>query len=426
MTEVTLESCRRLFGDVVQAAAIAATGVMHAGPLAASASASASAEEEHDHDHDHDHGSDAEHAGHTHGGYCSELEGKFSVGLHVAAIFIVFAASAIGTLIPLLGRRVPALRVPAYAYAVGKAAATGVVMAVAMIHMISEASGRFELDCIPETFQDMYEGWACLFAMIAAILMHALDGTLMWIAESWAERRSRSAVASARCDDSLCKECPAREALEQQRADGSAAVEMEAQQHSGGAAVALHDADGGCGHQHGVAVPEDMPAVQRVVSALCMEFGVTLHSVFAGLTLGVSADSDAKGLLVALVFHQLFEGLAMGSRLADASFHLTLEAVLMLVFSLSTSVGIAAGTGAISSSSSALSGTSYAMVSAVLDSVCGGIMLYIAFNLLFVDFMRDLATHCCAGSAHRVWKRMGLYAGLWIGAGVMALIGKWL
>jgi len=228
------------------------------------------------------------------------------------------------------------------------------------------------------------------------------------------------------CNDSLCKECPPRETAEQERANGAVAVEMDAPQRSGNAVEESPSPVGGCGHHHGVLVPDDMSATQRVVSALCMEFGVTLHSLFVGLALGVTADSDAKGLLVALVFHQLFEGLAMGSRLADAVFHVRLEVVLMLVFSVSTSVGVAAGTGIVASSSGTLSGSSYALASAVLDSVCGGIMLYIAFSLLFVDFARDLATHCCAGSAHRVWKRIGLYAGLWIGAGVMAVIGKWL
>ncbi|KPA85256.1 putative zinc transporter [Leptomonas pyrrhocoris] len=169
-----------------------------------------------------------------------------------------------------------------------------------------------------------------------------------------------------------------------------------------------------------------MPLVQRAVAAICMEFGVTLHSVFVGLAVAVSNGSDLRALIIALVFHQMFEGLAMGARLADASFKLSLEIVLMLVFSFSAPIGIAAGTGAVVASRDAFSGPSYAIVSAVLDSICGGIMLYIAFNLLFVDFAFDIRTHCSAGRPYAIIKRMGLYAGLWIGAGVMALIGKWL
>ncbi|KAF8283125.1 hypothetical protein TcBrA4_0077750 [Trypanosoma cruzi] len=66
-----------------------------------------------------------------------------------------------------------------------------------------------------------------------------------------------------------------------------------------------------------------------------MEFGVTLHSVFIGLTVGITSDAETKALLVALVFHQMFEGLALGSRLADASMRISLELLLALIFSIS-------------------------------------------------------------------------------------------
>lgn len=429
----TLETCQELFGDFLSAAveadsrdAVDSHGHPHTGGSTT--------------------GGDDGH-GHSHG--CTSVEGEYEVGLHVAAIFIILAASLIGTLIPLLGKRVPALRLPSYVYAVGKSTATGVVLAVAMIHMINHAASVFNQDCISESFREMYEGWAFLFAMIAAVLMHAVDGTVAWVAERWSRRAEKQETADAAawadaaepCNDLLCKECPAREAEARQRnaskldggnvdavvmapcgaADeaGREHCHSRSYNHGGGGAECQ-------GHSHGVAVPSDMPLMQRVAAAICMEFGVTLHSVFVGLALAVSSGSGLKGLIIALVFHQLFEGLAMGARLADATFKASLEIVLMLVFSLSAPIGIAAGTGAVTASRDAFDGPSYAIVSAVLDSICGGIMLYIAFNLVFVDFLYDIRTHCGAESHYAVMKRIGMHAGLWVGAGVMALIGKWL
>ncbi|KPA85252.1 putative Zinc transporter putativecation transporter [Leptomonas pyrrhocoris] len=421
MSLPTLETCRQLFGDVLRAA-VAAQSVKADEPAADTPA---------------DAGDDDD-------GKCSSLEGTYEVGLHIGAIFIILAASLLGTLIPLVGKRVPALRLHPYVYAVGKSTATGVVLAVAMIHMIGEATSDFDQDCVSESFRDMYEGWAFLFAMIAAVLMHAVDGTVAWIAERWSTRAAEHEAGSAAvragaanpCDDSLCKECPAREVEARQRGadkqDGVNSDEMDVVMMDSRGAVGdpepeQCDQGAAChGHQHGVAVPSDMPLVQRAVAAICMEFGVTLHSVFVGLAVAVSNGSDLRALIIALVFHQMFEGLAMGARLADASFKLSLEIVLMLVFSFSAPIGIAAGTGAVVASRDAFSGPSYAIVSAVLDSICGGIMLYIAFNLLFVDFAFDIRTHCSAGRPYAIIKRMGLYAGLWIGAGVMALIGKWL
>ncbi|TPP40437.1 ZIP Zinc transporter family protein [Leishmania donovani] len=333
-------------------------------------------------------------------------DGDYMLGLHIAAIFIILAASVVGTLIPIVGKRVPALRLHAYVYAVGKAAATGVVLAVAMIHMINHASVVFGADCVPESFREMYEGWAFLFAMIAAIVPPTDPCHGLLRNECFAVRKDGLAE---RPDEDVLKD-----------------MYGGAEDGQGGVSVPQMDAAKCVGHQHGVAVPEDMPPLQRVVAALCMELGVTLHSVFVGLALAVSNGADLRALIIALVFHQLFEGLAMGARLADASFKISLELALMLVFSLSAPIGIAAGTGAVMASRDALSGTTYALVSAILDSICGGIMLYIAFNLLFVDFSHDLHVHCGAKSKCGVAKRIGMYAGLWIGAAVMAIIGKWL
>lgn len=64
------------------------------------------------------------------------------------------------------------------------------------------------------------------------------------------------------------------------------------------------------------------------------------------------------------------------------------------------------------------------------DGVCGGILLYIGYALLTHDFPEDARLHCGPGSvissAPRQWKRRAMYACLWIGAGFMAYIGKYM
>ncbi|EPY31195.1 solute carrier family 39 (zinc transporter), member 1/2/3 [Angomonas deanei] len=289
------------------------------------------------------------------------------------------------------------------------------MLAVALIHMINHAASVFEEDCIPQSFAKQFEGWAFLFAMIAAIFMHFVDTVIAAVTEDWAMKKARlEREAQSEAGPGAVTECPCGE----QKCE--AGVQPCAEP-----AVLDGDSDH-TGHSHGLVVPDHMSSVQRVVAAISMEFGVTLHSVFVGLTLGVTNDSDLRGLLVALVFHQLFEGVAMGSRLADAEFNLLLEIILTCVFSFSAPIGIAAGTAAVSSSADALASSTYAMVSGIFDSLCGGILLYLAFGLIFVDFPADLRRYCAAGSHHRKWRILGMFLSLWIGAGVMALIGKWL
>jgi zinc transporter 1/2/3 len=75
-----------------------------------------------------------------------------------------------------------------------------------------------------------------------------------------------------------------------------------------------------------------------------LEFGITIHSIFIGVRNGVVGDDELKTLLVALSFHQFFEGVALGSRIVDAEIKsLAHEALMMLVFSISAPLGIAIG-----------------------------------------------------------------------------------
>ncbi|KAF4456562.1 hypothetical protein F53441_1306 [Fusarium austroafricanum] len=54
----------------------------------------------------------------------------------------------------------------------------------------------------------------------------------------------------------------------------------------------------------------------EVVSVLVMEMGILFHSLLIGLTLVVAGDPYFLTLFVVILFHQMFEGIALGSRIA--------------------------------------------------------------------------------------------------------------
>ena len=60
------------------------------------------------------------------------------------------------------------------------------------------------------------------------------------------------------------------------------------------------------------------PNEQRLIlQCLLLEAGILFHSVFIGLAVSVSTGSAFVVLLIAISFHQTFEGLALGSRIAS-------------------------------------------------------------------------------------------------------------
>jgi len=136
----------------------------------------------------------------------------------------------------------------------------------------------------------------------------------------------------------------------------------------------------------------------QVTSLFILEFGVIFHSVFIGLTLAV-AGSEFKTLYVVLVFHQMFEGLGLGARLATVPWpqpkHLT-PYIMGIAYGLSTPIAIAIGLGFRESYSAEAATTLVA--NGVFDALSAGILLYtglvelMAHEFLFSHSLRDAST----------------------------------
>lgn len=158
---------------------------------------------------------------------------------------------------------------------------------------------------------------------------------------------------------------------------------------------------------------------QQISAFLILEFGVIFHSVIIGLNLGV-VGSEFSTLYAVLVFHQSFEGLGIGARMSAIPFkpHSWLPWALCAAYGLTTPVAIAVGLG-VRTTYNPNSFTAN-VVSGVLDSMSAGILIYTGLvELLARDFLfNPLRT--------KDSKRLAfMMATTFLGAGLMALLGKW-
>ena len=138
-----------------------------------------------------------------------------------------------------------------------------------------------------------------------------------------------------------------------------------------------------------------------------------------GVTLVVAGDSFYKILVVVIIFHQMFEGLALGVRIAHLSSISLLKKLLMgSGFALITPLGMAIGLGVLDS----FNGNDKATIIAIgtLDAFSAGILLWTgfiqmwSFDWLYGD-LRD---------AGGVQTGLGMFA-LVAGLVVMSVLGKW-
>ena len=382
---------------------------------------------------------------------CANVPVEFDKALHIGGIFVLLGASFVGVAVPLVGKRCQALQVPPFVLVVGKCVGMGVVLAVALIHMLIPSNESFTSPCVPVAFNQTYTAYAYLFALLAALLMQFVD---VMVERVLSGRMGVVAEEGRVCDgvDGSAVEGGVVAGGVVSAAEGGVvglvSSDLGSEQRGGrsGNTLSAVDVDTGASpstkehhgveeesfphHYHSHTLPKDFPGqsvVQRLVAAALMELGVTAHSVFIGLAVGVVPDAEMKVLLIALSFHQAFEGVALGSKLAETTFREATEVIFAAVFALAAPVGMAIGVSLMLTSGMNVNGESFLLLQGVFEGICAGILLYLGFGMLFNDFAVDMQRHCGAqGVSHPDIRRFAMFAGLWTGAGVMAYIGKYI
>ncbi|KPV74005.1 uncharacterized protein RHOBADRAFT_37873 [Rhodotorula graminis WP1] len=326
------------------------------------------------------------------------------LGLRIGSIFAILVTSLAGTLFPILAKRVKALErtVPGFVFDFAKFFGSGVILATGFIHLLQPATealgASYTLSaggCISDAWADYPYAFAlCLVSLYATFVSQ------MVFLRMGSERVGRALEANASSADP-------------EKAHGPAVPAPSAVGRESTTTAATQ----------GLADPlEDNPVVAQLMSAITLEFGVVLHSVIIGLTLSGTSDEGLGTLVIVIVFHQMFEGLGLGTRLAllDVSdTYAWLPWVGALVFSLCTPLGTAIGLG-VREGVSMSNGTG-SVAAGILDAISSGILLYMAtVELIAHEIVLNPYYHTCSWT--RLWFCLGSFA---FGAGIMALLGKW-
>ena len=335
--------------------------------------------------------------------------------LHIAAIFIEIGVSFLGTLLPIIGKRSPRLRMSDYAFALAKNFGTGVILATSFIHMLCPAMENLSNECLPKSFREAYEGWAGLFALLACLTIQFIQTCAV------AHANRKEAAAGATTEPLLATEAGASP----RSAAATVAPELQVN-----ATLTPHGHDHGhehapgeeCDHVHTMLLDPRNTAGSgsRRVATYMLELGIATHSVIIGVCLGVARGDEFKGLMVALAFHQFFEGIALSTTVLDSGFKTMAQPIAVVIFyTLTTPIGVAIGV-AISSAYNANS-VSTLLIQGVFDAVSAGILLYDGL----VNMLNNNITHNKGFEALSPLRKSFQFLALWLGATVMAVIGRW-
>ncbi|KAI7991253.1 Zinc transporter 5 [Camellia lanceoleosa] len=305
----------------------------------------------------------------------------------VAAIISIIVAGAIGVCLPLLGRSVPALRPETGVFFIIKAFATGVTLATGFIHVLPAAFDRLTNPCLTgKAWQYPFTGFVAMMAAIVTLMIDTFA----------------TCYLKGKADD-----------------DGNAKAEsttFNVEDGGGDHGRALHvHTHATHGHAHGSTAA--LSSHDCVISQV-LEFGIVVHSVIIGISLGASeVVKTMRPRVAALTFHHFFEGIDLGGCITQAKFKCRAVVIMAMFFSLTTPVGIAIGIG-ISSSYDENSPRALA-VEGILNAASAGILIYMALvDLLSADFMNPKMQA-------NPKLQLGANASLLLGAGCMSLLAKW-
>ncbi|TVU42364.1 hypothetical protein EJB05_08766, partial [Eragrostis curvula] len=325
--------------------------------------------------------------------------------LKIIAGISILVSGAVGCSLPVLGKRVPALHPQSDVFFLMKAFAAGVILATGLVHILPDAFEKLGSEILAGTPWRKFP-FAGLGAMLGAL------GTLIidTVATGYFTRRSLRHDGGG-------------EAAGKAAADVDVVDDVESQVvhvHGGGHQLGAHT-HATHGHAHGGGGDDDDATGQTLrhrVICQVLEFGIVVHSIIIGISLGASQDvSNIKPLMIAICFHQLFEGIGLGGCITQANFKLRSIVTMVIFFCLTTPFGVLVGFG-ISSRYNENSPAAL-IVEGLLNSVGAGILIYMALvDLLAEDFKNKKVQS--KGKLH-----LGVNLAMLTGAALMSVLAIW-
>ncbi|KAL3344846.1 hypothetical protein AABB24_024006, partial [Solanum stoloniferum] len=274
--------------------------------------------------------------------------------LKIIAIVSILITSMIGVCLPLVTRSIPALSPDRSLFVIVKAFAAGIILATGFMHVLPDSFDMLSSSCLKEHPWHKFP-FTGFVAMLSAIVTMAIDS----IATSLYSKKHNGGVVNPEGDQEMAV----------------AGNHVHSHHHHG----SLSTKDGLDGKK----------LLRYRVIAMVLELGIIVHSIVIGLSLGASSNTcTIKGLVAALCFHQMFEGMGLGGCILQAEYKFLKKAIMAFFFAVTTPFGIALG---IALSTTYEENSPRALITVgLLNASSAGLLIYMALvDLLAADFMGD-------------------------------------
>lgn len=401
---------------------------------------------------------------------------SYNTSLHVAALIIILVLSTAGRLsscpsvsnvligatacsFPIIVRRFPSLPVPHHFLFLSRHFGTGVLIATAFVHLLPTAFVSLTDPCLPPFWNHGYPAMAGLIAMTSVLVVVGIEMFFATRGAGHIHGSDYDMVPGEQSHD-LDKHVsnrhvqPTRPRSDSIRRFRQAAIGG----HANGTPLGImssstedlvaanpkvypdatetlyasthspnldSDSEFASLHPSGPNNPSNsthQTQQKLLLQCLLLEAGILFHSIFIGIALSVATGTSFLVLLLAISFHQTFEGLALGSRIAaipQLSPSSPKPWLMALAYGTTTPLGQAIGLGVHGLYDPA--GETGLLMVGVMNAVSSGLLLFAGLvELLAEDFLSDRSYNVLNGR-----RRIQACVAVIAGAALMALVGAW-
>ena len=353
----------------------------------------------------------------------NSYDGRMAV--RISSVFVILVGSMFGALFPVLVNHLQGAntRILWWAFFIAKYFGSGVIIATAFIHLLGPAEEALRNECLTGPITGY--GWAEGIILMTVVVLFFVELLVMRFSRFNDEGHHDDHKDEHLRDggESSSASPPSSSAAAAAAPDHGTETKnnsnIPGEDHLGHT-LEHADVEANSSNPNNIVVEmEDYSA--QLTSVFILEFGIIFHSVFIGLTLAVSGDEFIT-LYIVLVFHQTFEGMGLGSRIATVPWPRSKRAtpyLLAIAFGLTTPIAIAIGLGV--RQSYPPEGRTTLIVNGIFDSISAGILIYtalvelLAHEFMFSSYMRKAPFRIV----------LAAFTLLCLGAALMALLGKW-
>lgn len=189
---------------------------------------------------------------------------------------------------------------------------------------------------------------------------------------------------------------------------------------------AVDEAGHHCDHSHAIQMITGTDSISVIVKAYMMEISVAIHSIIIGIALGsLSGDENVSSLyalMIAICFHQFFEGVGLGTVIEGARLQMGTTKIMIfsIIFATTVSIGILIGI-LISKERAPGEGPSVdeTYATGCFNSLAAGILIYVALVEMVAE---DFQT---ASIAKNYQLKIAMFLALMLGTFIMAVLAIW-